>query len=104
MNIEEIRAVVLQADPTATRYFSVARDANYTTWHEFLEIPLEGDDDVAEEGWRFQVDRFTRDEDDPAVDRIKRVLRAHPGIGVEHSVLPDPQKGWIHHVFQCRGL
>lgn len=103
MTIAEIREVVLQADPLATRYTSTARDRDYTTWHEFHRIPLEGSDLDRDDGWMFQVDRFTKTEDDPMVDTIWRVLNAHPGIGVEHRVVPDPN-GWIHHVFQCRGL
>ena len=103
MTVDEIRRTVLAADPFASHYRSTTRNRDYTTWREYLEIPLEGDDIPAEEAWAFQVDRFTKEEEDPVAKELRRVLNAHPGIGVEHRILPDPD-GWIHHVFTCRGL
>ena len=103
MTIEDIRQLVLKADPNASHYESTEKGTAYTTWHEFDRDPLWGDNDTAEDGWRFQVDRFTKLDTDPMVDTIWQTMKAEPRVAVEHIVMPDPGTEYVHHVFSCRG-
>lgn len=103
MTIAQIRAIVAEADPHAGHYRSASKTQNYTAWHEFRREPIYGDDGVAEDGWAFQVDRFTTLEEDPMVDRIWETLQRHR-LHVTHIVLPDPDTRYIHHAFQCQGV
>ncbi len=103
MTTDEIMEIVLAADPNASRYFSEETGKPYTCWHEFSRDPLWGDDDVAEDGWRFQVDRFSVIEDDPVAGRIWQVLRQNKRVSVFYTILFEKESGYIHHVFTCRG-
>ncbi len=103
MTLDQIRQVVATADPNAFHYEAASKGAAYTTWHEYRRQPLWGDGDAVEDGWAFQVDRFTKTEDDPVVETIWCTLKAHPRITVRHLVLPDPG-GYIHHAFQCEAM
>jgi hypothetical protein len=104
MTIDEIRQAVVAAAPYAQHYYSEDKGDSYTTWHQYQAIPLMGDGQIAEDAWRFQVDHFTRREDDPTPAEIRRVLGAFDGITVSYRVLPpEPETGYIHHVFQCEG-
>ncbi|MBR4458277.1 MAG: hypothetical protein IKS31_04900 [Clostridia bacterium] len=102
MTLSEVRQAVAEADPHAYHYVAASKGQAYTTWHEYRRQPLWGDGDVAEDGWAFQVDRFTKVEDDPVAEAIWRTLKANRRLTVQHLVLPDPG-GYIHHVFQCEG-
>ena len=103
MTTNEIMELVLSADPNAYRYFSEETTVDYTAWHEFARDPFWGDNDAAEDGWRFQVDRFTRTEDDPMVETIWNALKGEDRVTVQHTVRFEKDTGYIHHVFTCRG-
>lgn len=103
MTITQIREIVREADPYAGHHRSAVKTQNYTAWHEYRRLALYGDNIPAEEGWAFQVDRFTTLEDDPMVEQIWQTLQRHR-LRVTHLLVPDPDSRYIHHVFQCEGV
>lgn len=104
MTLDEVRQAVIEAAPYASHYYSVKKGESYTTWHEYRRIPLKGDGQTAEDAWAFQVDHFTKREDDPVPEAIFAALDGNDRIAVSHRVLPpEPETGYIHHVFQCEG-
>lgn len=105
MTVNEFRAIAIRCDPYITHHLGQKTDGAYTTWHEFHRIPLGGDNREAREAWRFQVDRFTRDEDDPMVSQIYGVLDADPRLTrPDHRVQYERETGYIHHIFQVQGV
>lgn len=104
MTVAEIRALVASIDSTASHYLSTEKTKPYTAWHEYSRAPLYGDGKPAEDSWQFQVDRFTKSEDDEMVDKIFNALSADDRITVKHLVMYERDSGYIHHVFQCRAV
>lgn len=102
MTREEIAALVLTADPNAQRYASTRR-GNYTKWAEYRRLEYMADDEHIE-GWAFQVDRFTKDEDDPIADAIFEALDKDERVSVQHLVDYEQETGYIHHIFDCEGF
>ena len=83
MTLDEIREAVIAAAPYASHYYSVKKGESYTTWHEYQRIPLKGDGKTAEDAWAFQVDHFTKREDDPAPEAIFAALDGNDRIAVD---------------------
>ena len=103
MTVNDIKALVAGVDPQAGHYFSAyAGSEAYTVWNELQLLPFLADDGH-EEGWHFQIDRFTKSEEDAIVPALDAALRAHPGIAYAHLVDPEPDTGYIHHIFDCEG-
>lgn len=101
MTREEIAELVLTADPYALRYES-DKSGNYTTWHEYRRLEIMGDD-VHSQGWAFQVDRFTKDENDEIADIVFSILDNDERVSVIHEIDYEKQTGYIHHIFDCEG-
>ena len=105
MTVNEFRPIAVRCDPNISHWESTEKDGNYSIWHEFQRIGISGDSTEAEEAWRFQVDRFTRDEDDPMIRHIWETLLNEPRLTYpEHHVMYENASGYIHHVFQVRGV
>lgn len=104
MTLDEVRALVIAIDPDATHYYSESKADSYTTWHEYRREPLYGDNADAETVWKFQVDHFTKSEDDPMKDDIWNGLSSDDRITVAHLVFFERDSGYIHHVYQCEGV
>lgn len=101
MTLGEIQELVTRADVNAGHYESASRDGSaYTVWREFRRLNLMRDDEH-DEGWRFQIDRFTKREDDPVVDALFRVLDGDDRIAYEYLVDYEHDTRWIHHIFDC---
>ena len=104
MTIEEIRTLVLGADPTAERYESSrAGSDSYTTWRELRRLPATADGEHIE-GWSFQVDRFTRDEDDATAAALFATLDGCERVAVAYDTDYEPDTGYIHHIYDCEGF
>lgn len=105
MTLDQIKALVVQADPDAQHYWSSSTARNYTTWREYNQLDLIVDDKHVE-GWQFQIDRFTMLEHDPVVDVIRQLLNGTPEVSYQYLVdfegLPNAG-GLIHHIFDCQG-
>lgn len=100
--LQHINEVILRGDPEAQHYDTSdrTRDA-FTVWGEYEAFGLSADDDVAEQGWRFEVDHFTRTEFSPVAARILTALRSDPCITVQYSVSYNYDTRYIRHIFDC---
>lgn len=105
MTINDIMALVVSADPKASRYEYGAHSANgaaYTTWREIRRLPLMHDDTHAE-AWAFQIDRFTTSETDEVADEIRRVLDDDVRVAYRYELDYEPDTRYIHHIYDCEG-
>lgn len=103
MTLEDIRALVLSADPQAMRYESADDSADgYTVWHEYQRLPAMSDDSH-DEGWKFQIDRFTTIEDDPVAAAIYAALDQDERVAFEYLIDYEEDTRTIHHIFDCEG-
>lgn len=102
MTLEEIRNLVVSADPEAEHYESSTEARCYTVWYETAELPFAGDD-IHDEGWRFTVMRFTDQEYDETNERIRRALREDPRTAYRHEVEFIHEAGLIRHTYTCEG-
>lgn len=105
MTASEIKKLLTDVDPDAQRYEhdgAGTADA-YTVWRELRPVGLYGDGQ--EEGSiRFQVDRFTKEEDEETAAQILTALEGQDDIAVEYLVDYERDTGFIHHIFVCEGV
>lgn len=99
MILLEFGELLLTADPKATHYIP-SKEENYTVWAEHGANSLIAEDTESEQAWKIQIDRFTKMEHDPVVQAITDLLNA-AGIGFEYLVDPEPDTGYIHHIWDC---
>ena len=104
MTASEIKKLLTDVDPDAQRYEhdgAGTADA-YTVWRELRPVGLYGDGQ--EEGSiRFQVERFTKEEDEQMAALIRAALEGQDDIAVEYLVDYE-DTGYIHHIFVCEGV
>lgn len=104
MTIAEIKALVLSADPTAERYESSRNGSeSYTVWREVRRLAATADD-VHIEGWAFQVDRFTRAEDDAIAEALFTALDESDRVALAYRTDFEPDTEYIHHIYDCEGF
>lgn len=103
MTLEDVRDLVLAADPAALHYRHARGCGPYTTWRETQRI-LRRADDAPELGWAFTIDRFTQQEFDPVAAAIERVLLEAEGVAYRYTVDYERDSGYIHHIFDCEGI
>jgi hypothetical protein len=102
MTVEEIRDLMIEADPDAQHYYSLRTETDYTVWAEYERTPYSANN-RADKGWKFQVDRFTRQEFDPIAKLLEKVMD-EAYISYSHQVAYDPETGYVHHLFDCEGV
>lgn len=102
MTLEYIKDMVASIDPEARRYYTPVEGNAFTVWQEYAEIGLHADD-VTEEGWAFEIDRYTKDADDPIAAAIRKRLRQEAGITYTYQIVYEPESGYIRHIFDCEG-
>lgn len=103
MTLEEIRELVVSVDPEAAHYESArCGSAAYTVWREIRLLDLMAED-VHQEGWSFQIDYYTKQENDPMAQAFRNTLDDDPRVA--YAYLPDYEQdsGYIHHIFDCEG-
>lgn len=103
MTLGDIRTLIVSVDPAVRHYFSTETDSDYTYWEETQRLSFMADG-AHEEGWRFYVHRFTRNEFDPIALRMFSTLDADPRTTVIHRVDMERDTGYIHHIFECEGF
>ena len=103
MTLEEIREFVVSIDPNAQRYESSSREGDYTVWGEYSLLPITANGRHVG-GWRFQVDRFTRNEDDELTAAFLAALDASPRISFHYEVSYERDTRYIHHIFDCEAV
>ena len=99
MTLADFKALIVSADPKATRYFG-ADTGNCTVWAEYERTGLNADGELSEPVWRIRVDRFTNVEDDPVAEAITCAL-ANDEITVRYTVASDPATRYIRHTWYC---
>lgn len=103
MTVAEIKTLLTKVDPDVQRYDHDHEGGKaYTTWRELRPIGCYGDG--REAGTiRFQVDRFTQEEDEAMAESILETLEAEDDIAVEYQVDYERDTGYIHHIYVCEG-
>lgn len=104
MTVQEIKDLLVSVDPDVQRYDHdrAGSGDDYTVWQEIQPIGLYGDGQ--EEGTiRFQVDRFTREEDEATAAQLLAALEGQDDIAVEYRVDYEKDTGYVHHIYVCEG-
>lgn len=102
MTVEDIRALVLGVDPEAKHYHTDKRGEAFTVWGEYQRTGQSAED-RHDYGWKFEIDRYTKDEFDAMPAQIEEALIAHPGVSYTYDVMYDRSFGYIRHIFDCEG-
>lgn len=102
MTVQDIKTMVLSVDPKAKHYFSDKKGDAFTVWGEYQRAG-QGAEDRHDYGWKFEIDRYTRDEEDTMPDMIEQILIDHPGVAYTYQVYYDHTARYIVHVFDCEG-
>lgn len=104
MTRAEIKTLVLSVDPAAKHYVSSKKGDAFTVWGEYERADLAADD-RQDYGWKFEVDRYTVDDEDAIAAELERVLGEHPGVILRsYQIGYDHSAGYIRHVFDCEGI
>ncbi len=102
MTLSDIQALLVAADPDIQHYTS-RKSGNYSVWRELHRLGTTADDEH-EEGWNFQVDRFTKTENDETALRIFTALDQDDRVAVNYQVDYEQDTGYIHHIFDCEAV
>ena len=100
MTCTEIKTFLVSVDPTIERYESSKKGDAYTVWYE-LGMPGIFSDGQHEDIQHFQIDRFTKEEDDTTAAAIFTALEARDDISFSYLVDHEDDTGYIHHIFDC---
>ena len=101
MTCAEIKALLVEVDDTIERYESSRTGSDaYTVWYE-VGKPSIFTDGEHEEINRFQVDRFTKTEDDEIAQALFTALDKRDDISMDYLVDYERDTGFIHHIFDC---
>jgi hypothetical protein len=101
MTLPEFKALIVSADPKATRYFAADTGA-CTVWAEYERTSLDADDGPVETVWKIRVDRYTTAEDDPVAAAISEALYDNDEIAVKgYTVATDVETRYIRHTWLC---
>ena len=104
MTLDDIRQLVVSVDPNAGHYESAHRDgAAYTVWRELRALGTMADD-RHEEGYAFQIDRFTKAEGDTIARALFEALDADDRVAFEYLIDYEPDTRYIHHIYDCEGI
>lgn len=102
MTVRDIRDLVVTADPQARHYDSHKDGSDFTVWMEYKRLGLPGDDTHGD-GWKFEVDRYTKEEFDPIAELIEKTLTDAEGVAFTYMVDYEQDTGYIRHLFDCEG-
>lgn len=104
MTVQRIKDLLTSIDPNVQRYDhdgAGTADA-YTVWQEIRPVGFYGDGQ--EEGTiHFQVDRFTKTEDEETALALKALLESQDDIAMDYLVDYERDTGYIHHIYDCEG-
>lgn len=104
MTVQRIKELLCSVDPNTQRYEhdGAGKLDAYTVWYEIGPVGLYGDGQ--EEGSiHFQVDRFTKEEDEETALALKAMLESQDNITVDYLVDYE-DTGYIHHIYDCEGV
>ena len=104
MTVQRIKDLLTSIDPKAQRYEhdGAGKADAYTVWNEVGPVGFYGDGQ--EEGSiHFQVDRFTKEEDEGTALALKAMLESQDDIAMDYHVDYETDTGYIHHIYDCEG-
>ncbi len=99
MTLDAFRQWLVCIDPKATHNVAVGTGA-CTVWHEYRRVNHHADGKNLG-GWKVQIDRYTKDEDDTVAATIEAAIEESVEIAAEHLVDRDTDTGLIRHIFDC---
>lgn len=100
MTLDEIRTLIVAVDENAGHYESSHRaDEAYTVWFETRHDNIYADNRHLG-GIYFQVDRFTKQEDDAVAAELLAAL-TDSDVCFRYIIDFEPDTGYIHHIFEC---
>ena len=103
MKLKTIAELIGTVDPAARHYDNPHDGTNYTAWREYERLGAARDDRHGY-GWKFQIDRFTKQEFDEVAGDLEKMLARTPGIAYTYLVDYEQDTGYIHHIFDCEGI
>ena len=103
MKVRDIWKFVASIDPDARHYSNPHDGTNYTVWAEYERIGIAKDDEFGD-GWKFQIDRFTKTEYDEIAEMLDAALLENPCIAYTYMVEYEQDSKYIHHIFDCEGV
>lgn len=103
MTLDDIKAMVIAVDPSAQHYDSTKKGPAYTVWREYGYLPMTADQ-RHQGGISFQIDRFTRAENDTIAAAFVAALESDDRIAYEYQVDYEPETRYIHHIFDCEAI
>lgn len=108
MTVQDIRDLIMQVDENAKHYDAtkeIEARRDFTVWMEYQAITFYADDGEEEQGWRFEVNRFTKEEYDPIAEALRELLANTDGVTLEdYRVQYSHEYGYIRHIFDCTGV
>ena len=103
MTLSEIKALVIAVDPNAQHYDSAKKGAAYTVWREVRPLGFMADN-RHEGAIKFQIDRFTKTENDTIAASFFSALEGNDRVAFSYEIDYEPDTGYIHHIFDCEGV
>ena len=105
MTVQQIQDLLAAIDPDVHHYDCATDGSNFTVWMEYQRTIFYADDGSAELSWKFEIDRYTKDEYDPIVERIEQALMACENVTLKpRTVQYDQITGYIRHIFDCEAV
>jgi hypothetical protein len=102
VTVEDIKNLVLSADPTAKHYVADKKGDAFTIWAETQRLATAADD-RHDMGWAFQIVHYLKGEDRTTADAIEKALIDHPGVAYRYYVSFERSSGYTRHIFECEG-
>ena len=100
MMLDEFAALLITADPSATKWKG-AGTGNYTVWRPYETGGLIADGMIVESRIKIQLDRYTKSDVDPVVTAIAEVLAGDDDISFKYFTEFEQDTGYIHHIWDC---
>ncbi|MEG0766084.1 MAG: hypothetical protein RR482_00065 [Clostridia bacterium] len=100
MTHDAFAAWLTAIDPAAKHYHHAGTKGAYTIWREYGRLPAFSDNQN-KGGWKIQIDRYTKVEDDTVASAIAMAIDESDLIACQHEVDYDDESGYIRHIFDC---
>lgn len=103
MTVQDIAEFIATIDQSARHYQIAKPTESFTVWMEYEKIGPSADNNYLP-GWRFVIDRVTKNENDPVARAIEKALDESDAIAYEYTVSASLKSGYINHHFDCEGF
>jgi len=99
VTLNSFKDLLLSVDPRLKKWGRNCED-NYTVWSPHTPLYQNGDNSPILSGWRIQVDRFTKIDNDTVVDLIRCALSSSDDIAFAQRATDfEPDTGFFHFIF-----